>query len=130
MSGETPEVTLLRGLAGTARGPRREGVFALWLTTRAALDLLIVPPPAERSHRRRITALERRLATLTLPPPLRRALNASLTQLRTSSPESALEALTQLIAPARETGGPDAGEALAAAARAARDVLRTRKAQG
>jgi hypothetical protein len=125
MTGWDPAATALLGaLPRTARGPRREGIFALWLTVRVAQDLLRDPPPAERAHRRRLQALEHRLSSLTMPPPLRRALAAAISQLREGSPETAAQVLSQLVAPAREAGGTDAGEALAQAARAARSVLR------
>lgn len=121
MSGWDPAATALLGLLpGTARGPRREGIFALWLTVRVAQDLTHDPPPAERAHRRRVQALEHRLSSLTMPPPLRRALAAAISQLREMHPDTAAQVLSQLVAPARDTGGPEAGEALAQAARAAR----------
>lgn len=115
---------LLRLLSTTARGPRREGIFALWLTVRVAQDLLRDVPPPERAHRRRVQALEHRLSSLTIPPPLRRALAAALSQLGEPRPETAAQVLSQLVAPARDTGGPEAGEALAQAARAARTAVR------
>ena len=125
MTGWDPAATALLGvLPHTARGPRREGIFALWLTVRVAQDLLRDPPPAERAHRRRLQALEHRLSSLTVPPPLRRALGAAMSQLRDGRPEAAAQVLSQLVAPAREAGGPEAGEALAQAARAARAALR------
>jgi hypothetical protein len=114
---------LLSLLAQTARGPKRGGVFALWLTLRVAQDLLLDPPPVERAHRRRVQALEQRLSSLTMPPPLRRALAAAVNQLREPRPETAAQVLSQLVAPARETGGSEAGEALALAARQARQVI-------
>jgi hypothetical protein len=114
---------LLQLLPRTGRGPRREGIFALWLTVRVAQDL-VRDPPAERAHRRRLQALEHRLSSLTLPPPLRRALAAAMGQLRDARPETAVQVLSQLVAPARESGGAEAGEALSHAARAARAVLR------
>jgi hypothetical protein len=114
---------LLQLLPRTGRGPRREGIFALWLTVRVAQDL-VRDPPAERAHRRRLQALEHRLSSLTLPPPLRRALAAAMSQLRDARPETAVQVLSQLVAPARESGGAEAGEALSHAARAARAVLR------
>ena len=124
MSGWDPAATALLGvLPQTARGPRREGIFALWLTVRVAQDLLGDPPPAERAHRRRLQALEQRLSSLTVPPPLRRALVAAVHQLREARPETAAQVLSQLVAPAREAGGTDAGDALAQAARAARASL-------
>ena len=127
MTGWDPAATALLGLLPqTGRGPRREGIFALWLTVRVAQDLLRDPPPAERAHRRRLQALEQRLSSLTLPPPLRRALAAAMNQLREGRPETAVQVLSQLVAPARESGGAEAGDALAQAARAARATLRER----
>jgi hypothetical protein len=124
MSGWDPAATaLLQLLPQTVRGPRREGIFALWLTLRVAQDL-VRDPPAERAHRRRLQALEHRLSSLTLPPPLRRALAAAISQLRDARPETAVQVLSQLVAPARESGGADAGDAVAHAARAARAALR------
>jgi hypothetical protein len=114
--------TLLSLLPKTGRGPKRGGIFALWLTLRVAQGLLLDPPPLERVHRRRVQALEQRLSSLTMPPPLRRALVSALSQLREARPETAAQILSQLVAPARETGGPEVGEAIALAARQARDV--------
>ena len=128
MSGWDPAATALLGvLPRTARGPRREGIFALWLTVRVAQDLLDDPPPAERAHRRRLQALEQRLSSLTVPPPLRRALVAAVNQLREARPETAAQVLSQLVAPAREAGGADVGDAVAQAARAARASLRAER---
>ncbi|HEU5303057.1 MAG TPA: hypothetical protein VFU40_00305 [Gemmatimonadales bacterium] len=111
---------LLSLLPQTGRGPKRGGIFALWLTIRVAQDLLLDPPPAERAHRRRVQALEQRLTSLTMPTPLRRALGAATSQLRDARPETAAQVLSQLVAPARETGGLEAGEAVALAAKEAR----------
>jgi hypothetical protein len=125
VNGWDPAATaLLTLLPQTGRGPKRGGIFALWLTLRVAQDLLIDPPPAERAHRRRVQALERRLTSLTMPPPLRRALVAALSQLRDMRAETAAQVLSQLVAPARETSGAEAGDAVAMAARLARQSLR------
>jgi hypothetical protein len=115
--------TILTLLAQTARGPKRGGLFALWLTVRVAQDLLLDPPLQERAHRRRLQALERRLSSLTMPPPLRRALASALSQLREVRPETAAQVLSQLVAPAKEAGGSEAGEAVASAARKARQAI-------
>ena len=92
---------LLELLPRAARGPRRDGAFALWLTLRVAEDLLLQPPLAERASRRRLQALENRLSSLTLPPPLRRALAA-------------------VQRAARDTVSPEAADAVQRAARASR----------
>jgi hypothetical protein len=115
---------LLDLLPQTGRGPKRGGLFALWLTLRVAQDLLLEPPIQERAQRRRVQALERRLSSLTMPPPLRRALVAALAQLREVKREAVPQVLSQLVAPARETGGAEAGEAIARAAKDARQALR------
>jgi hypothetical protein len=107
-------------LAAAPRGPKRDGLFATWLTTRVALDLRLDPPLPPRLVRRRIDALERRLSSLTLPPPLRRALPAALALLREADDRSPALALQQMVAPVRDVLGPEAAEALARAARAAR----------
>ena len=94
----TALVTLL---SQAARGPRREGVFALWLTVRVAEDLLLDPPFPERAHRRRVAALEHRMTSLTMAPPLRGAIAAAIAQLREGGPET-----VPVIVPA---GGAGAG---------------------
>jgi hypothetical protein len=45
-----------------------------------------------------------------------------MSQLRDGRAESAVQVLSQLVAPAREAGGAEAGEAMARAARAARSA--------
>ena len=77
----------------------------------------------ERAHRRRVQALEQRLSSLTMPPPLRRALSAAVSQLREGRPEVAAQVLSQLVAPARDAGGAEAGDAIALAAREARRLV-------
>ncbi len=118
---DATSLTLLDLLARAERGPRREGLYALWLTVRVAEDLLLPDPPLERAHRRRVAALESRLSSLTIPAPLRRALAASVSQLKEPGPAVAGQVLSQLVAPAREATGPQAAEAVAQAARRARE---------
>jgi hypothetical protein len=117
------QVELVELLPRTGRGPKREGVFALWLTVRVAQDLLLDPPMPDRTARRRLLALESRLSSLTLPPPLRRALAGALLQLREEGATGVPLALGSLVAPARESTGSEAGEALQRAARAARQAV-------
>lgn len=112
-------------LPRTGRGPRREGIYALWLTLRIAQDLLLQPPLTERAARRRLAALDARLSSLTLPPPLRRALTAALQQLRDGGQGAVPLVLSTLVAPARDSAGADAGEAMHRAARAARQAAGT-----
>ena len=125
MNGWDPAAsTLLDLLPQTGRGPKRGGIFALWLTLRVAQDLLLDPPMQERTQRRRVMALERRLSSLTMPPPLRRALAGAVAQLREVRRETVPQVLSQLVAPAREAGGSEAGDAVARAAKEARLALR------
>jgi hypothetical protein len=120
MSLLTPSGAVIVKLMGEAqRGPRREGLFALWLTLRLAEDLLLLPPQPERSVKRRVVALEKRLSSMSLPGTLRRALVAALASLGEPSRGQAAAVLHQLVAPAREALGAEAAETLTRAARAA-----------
>lgn len=103
---------MLEALARAERGPRRDGAFAVWLVARAASDLAREPEWPERSHRRRLQALERRLTSLSLSPPLRRALGGALAQVRERDPDSAIQALAQLVAPARESLGAEVADGI------------------
>ncbi|HXF95637.1 MAG TPA: hypothetical protein VNI61_06000 [Gemmatimonadales bacterium] len=114
------EEQLIALVAEAPRGPKRDGLYALWLTLRAAEGLLPPHPVSLKNHRRRLQALETRLATLALPAPLKRALTAARHHLELGTPQAAALVLHQLVAPAREVLGDPAGEAVAGAARAAR----------
>ncbi len=117
----TPAEERLIGLvAGAVRGPQREGLFALWLVVRSAEALLPPRPLSGKGHRRRLMALDARLASLALPAPLKRALVAARQHLEPATPASAASVLSQLVAPAREVLGPEAGDAVTVAARHAR----------
>lgn len=106
------EIALVEQMAAAARGPKREGCFALWLTVRIAREMVSEPRPPDRALRRRLQELERRLATLTLPAPLRRGMTAAMLHLKPGTPDAAREALTLLAAPARESLGEEAAEAV------------------
>ncbi len=114
------EERLIGLVADAVRGPRRDGLFALWLVVRAAEALLPPCPVSSKNHRRRLQALEARLGSLALPAPLRRALTAARHHLEPATPAAAALVLSQLLAPAREVLGTEAGEAVNVAARAAR----------
>lgn len=119
MSLLTQHGSVIVKLMGEAqRGPRREGLFALWLTLRVVEDLLLLPPQPERAVKRRVAALERRLSSMSLPNQLRRALAASLASLNEPSRGQATALLHQLVAPVRESLGAEAAETLTRAARA------------
>ena len=118
MSALTPTGKGLIQLMGAApRGPKREGLFALWLTVRVIEDLGQSPAPPERGHRRRVTALEQRLSSQALPGPLRRGINGTLLALKEADRPQVPALLSQLAAPAREAIGPEAGDLLLRAAR-------------
>jgi hypothetical protein len=114
------EARLIGLVADAVRGPKRDGLFALWLVVRAAEALLPPCPVSSKNHRRRLQALEARLGSLALPAPLRRALTAARHHLEPATPGAAALVLSQLLAPAREVLGTEAGEAVSVAARAAR----------
>ena len=122
MSGATTaaEERLIALLADAARGPNRDGLFALWLVVRATEGLLPPAPVSARNHRRRLQTLGARLATLALPAPLERALTAARAHLEPATPAAAALVLSQLLAPVSEVLGAEAGEAVAIAARSAR----------
>jgi hypothetical protein len=88
-----------------------------------AQDILVESPALDRAHRRRVQALERRLSSLTMPPPLRRALAAAVGQLRDLRADTVPQILSQLVAPARETEGVEAAEAMTLAVRQARQAI-------
>lgn len=114
------EERLVTLIAEAARGPQREGLFALWLIVRAAEALLPPSPVTPKNHRRRLQAIESRLGSLALPAPLKRALAAARQHLETATPDAAALVLSQLTAPAREVLGADAAEAVTVAARGAK----------
>lgn len=114
------EERLIDLVGGAARGPERQGLFALWLVVRTAEGLLPPSPLSSKNHRRRLQALTVRLSSFALPAPLRRALVAACHHLTAATPEAAALVLSQLVAPTRDVLGPEAGEAVAVAARAAR----------
>jgi hypothetical protein len=88
-------------------------VFALWLVARVAWEVGRTGQDADRADRRRISLLDKRLAPLAVPRPLARGLATALAHLHDGTATAARIALSQLVAPAREAIGPEAGEALA-----------------
>jgi hypothetical protein len=119
MTGD-PLVALETLLSAAPRGTTRDGLFAVWLTTRVTLDLQLDPPLAERALRRRLDLLEGRVTKLRIAAPLRRALVGIHGQLRAPETRSVAMALSQLVAPVKESLGDKAADALARAARGAR----------
>lgn len=118
------EVALLGLLAGTARGPKRGGLFALWLTLRTATMMCGPGHQGDRARRRHLAALAKRLSSLPMSPALRRALHAALEHLSDGTAEAAAITLRQLVAPAIDAAGPEAGKAVSRAADTARRIAR------
>jgi hypothetical protein len=117
---ETAALELMALLPRIGRGPRREGVYAVWLTLRVAQDMLLDPPLPERAMRRRLAALEHRLSSLTVPMPLRRALHAAHIQLRDEGLAAVPVVLATLVAPIRDSIGGEAADAVQRAGRLAK----------
>ncbi len=113
------EDRLIDAMAQAARGPKRNGLFALWLFVRLAAGQLSPDELSERAHRRRLESFERRLSSLSLPAPLRRALAGSIRELRDSRRDAVAVALHYLVAPAGEAVGPVTADALDLATRVA-----------
>lgn len=121
MSDWSPATTHLVELLGhAARGPKREGVYAVWLVVRAAESRIIDPALPDKLRQKQLDGVRHRLATLTLPAPVRRAVATSLALLEEDGPDAPASALHQLTAPARESLGAEVAEAVAQAVRAAR----------
>ncbi len=114
---DPPLIALLELERRAERGPVREGLFALWLVVRAALDMGSADPSGTRTDQLRATLLRQRLAPLAVSRPLARGLTAALSHLGQAGADAPRIALTQLVAPARDAIGPDAADAVAQAAR-------------
>jgi hypothetical protein len=108
------------------RGPQREGAFAVWLLMRVALDIGHAPGPADRTEKRRVTLLAKRIASLSLAMPLAKGLTASLDHLQEGTLASSRIALSQLVAPVREALGVEASEIVALAAKQLHEAQRGR----
>ncbi len=121
------ENRLIQRLQGAVRGPKRNGLFALWLVLRACEGILHPNPLSGRVHRRRLEHLERRLSSLSLQPSLRRALAGSIRELAEGTDEAAVTALRLLVAPAREAIGDPIGDTIALAARTAKGASQHRE---
>jgi hypothetical protein len=120
---QSVEDRLVEALAAEARGPKRNGVYAIWLFARVAEGLLPPEPLTAPTNRRRLEALQGRLSSLSLPAPLRRAVTGAIRQAADGSPHDVVMALQQLVAPARETVGPGVARALEAAVAQARNLV-------
>lgn len=105
-------------LAESARGPERDGVFALWLVVRAAIGAAAPVNPAR--HAERVRALQARIRSLSVSTPLRRSLAAALADLAHQRGVGPAVVLSHLVAPAHEALGRRVADAVNAASRAVR----------
>lgn len=106
-------------LAESARGPDRDGAFALWLVVRAALGSAGPgQPPARQGERLRAVAA--RLRSLNPAAPLRRSLAAAIGDLQADGHARSAIVLSHLVAPTAECLSRRLADAVQTAARAAR----------
>ncbi len=111
---------LIELMTAAPRGPRRDGLFALWLVVHVAEDLGSATGATERPYRRRVGLLEQRISSLALPLPLKRGLARVIDQLKTVPAGPAGPLLAGLVGPVRETVGVDAADLIQKAAKALR----------
>jgi hypothetical protein len=113
---------LISDLQTTARGPKRNGLFAIWLFLRVCDGVLPPNPLSDKAHRRRLDAFKRRLSSLSLPPSLRRALSGSLRELEAGTGEAAALGLRQMVAPVRDVLGSKLADLVFQAAQSAEEA--------
>ena len=111
---------LLELMASAPRGPRRDGLFALWLVVHVAEDLGAADGTLERPYRRRVTLLQQRLSSLALPATLRRELSRVIEGLKIAPAGPAGPLLSGLVEAVKDGVGPDAADLVQKAARTLR----------
>ena len=111
------ERSLCELFTAAARGPKRNGLFALWLLLRVAGDLFPPHAVSERAHKRRSDALVKRLTSLTLPGHLRGPLREAARAIADGSRSSVGQTFETLLPPVREALGPPTAGVLADAIR-------------
>lgn len=122
------EARLIDAMTQAARGPQRNGLYALWLIMRTCGGLLPPDPLSERVHLQRVDYLERRLSSLSLPAPLRRAVPGCLRELRTPSSVTPALVLQHLVVPTQDAVGGSIAALLTTMARAAQKAAREMEA--
>jgi hypothetical protein len=110
------ERELCEMFANAAHGPRRNGLFAVWLILRVSGDAIAESGLSERARRRRSEALARRLASLNLPDALRSSVRETAELTTLQSLNVVPDALRDLIPTVRDTLGVRAAAVLTAAA--------------
>ena len=123
------EQHLISDLQATARGPKLNGLFALWLFVRACDGMLPPNCLSEKANRRRLEGLKRRLSSLSLPAPLRRGLTGGLRELEGGTGEAAAFGLRQMVAPVRDVLGSKTADSVLSASRSAEDAVATTAAR-
>lgn len=116
------EQHLIDDLQATARGPKRNSLFALWLFVRVCDGMLPPDELSDKAKLRRLDGLKRRLSSLSLPSPLRRAMTGGLRELEAGTADAAAFVLRQLVAPVREVLDSRSADSLLAAARSAEET--------
>ncbi len=116
------EQHLIENLQVAARGTQRNGLFALWLFVHFCDGMLPPQRMSDRAGRRRLDGLKRRISSLSLAPPLRRALSGSIRELEPGTAAAAALVLRQLVAPVRDVLGTETAEAVSLAAQHAKEV--------
>ncbi len=111
---------LIELMAAAPRGPRRDGLFALWLVVHVAEDLQSAAGTLERSYRRRVGLLEQRISSLALPPALKRGLARTIEGLKTAPAGPAGPLLSGLVGAVKEGVGSDAADLVQKAAKSLR----------
>lgn len=110
------ERELCQMFASAVHGPKRNGLFAVWLIFRVAGDALLPSGISERGRKRRAEALGRRLASLTLPSGLRTAVRQATDLIAQQPLPPVAEMLRTLEPRVRETLGGRAAAVVRAAA--------------
>lgn len=109
------ENRIIERFRDSVRGPKRNGLFALWLVVRTCDGVLPPSPLTQRGHRRRLESLKNRLSSLSLQPPLRKALTQGIDRLKDGTADAATKTLGSLVEPVRETLGAEVGHSIAMA---------------
>ena len=128
MSDWDPAATaLLRPPRSHRPGAPSRGDLRALAHRRIAQDLLREPPPSERAHRRDFRPWSIGSRASQFPRRSGGRWSRRSVSFAAARSDTAAQVLSQLVAPARDTGGAEAGDAVAQAARSARAAARTER---
>ncbi len=116
--GETSGELVTR-LSYAERGPQRNGIFALWLIVNACSGITGPNHLQDKNHKKRISALRKRLSSLSLPPQLRKVILPTLAELSDNGPDAAASVLAQLVEPVKESMGDECAKLIETASKRA-----------